>query len=77
MCVTPKAMAVSMSASASVSVWFGSAYIRSRFTLSKCVSAISTACRASSPSWMRPSALSWRGSKLWMPIDSRLMPLAR
>ena len=39
--------------------------------------AISTARRASRASWMRPSACRCASSKLCMPIDSRLTPLAR
>ncbi len=51
--------------------------MRSRFTLPKIMSAASAARRASSPSCTRPSARSCRGSKLWMPSESRFTPAAK
>ncbi len=66
-----------ISASASSRVCSGNAYMRSRLKLSKFACAISTARRASRSSWMRPSACRCCGSKLWIPIESRLTPSAR
>src|SRR5216117_3396917 len=63
-----------MSERAIASVWPGSPYIRSRFTLSKLSSATATARRASSAPWMRPRAASMRSSKLCTPTEMRFTP---
>ncbi len=55
----------------------GSAYIRSKLTLPKIISAASAARRASSASCTRPSACRCASSKLWMPSDSRFTPAAK
>ncbi|CFN79576.1 Uncharacterised protein [Bordetella pertussis] len=72
----PKASAWRRSARHCSSSWPGKANIRSRLTRSTVCCAMAMAARAWAASWMRPSLDSWASSKLWMPSDSRVTPLA-